>query len=267
MSDRNIFTTLPGQGRIWAVAAIHGDAGRLAALHGQLIERLRADDQIVYLGNYLGRGADVRATVDELLRFRRLVMAHTCKDGEAIVFLRGAQEEMWQKLLQLQFATNPAQVLQWMAEQGVDATIRAYGGDIQEGFLAAREGILPLTRWTSSLREAMRQCDGHNSLLSALRHAAFTGDGGLLFVHAGIDPGRPLSAQVDTFWWGAGTAFAGLDQPYSGFLKVVRGYDHRHGGPVLAPYAATIDAGCGFGGPLLAVCFDPDGNVVDQAEG
>ena len=33
--------------------------------------------------------------------------------------------------------------------------------------------------------------------------AAFTEDGAVLFVSAGIDPTRPLPAQGDSFWWGA----------------------------------------------------------------
>lgn len=266
MSDRTLFTALPARGRIWAIPAIHGEWGRLADLHHQLLQHFRADDQLVYLGNYMGRGPDVRSAVDEVLLFRRLIMAHAGGDGDAVVFLRGAQEEMWQKLLTLQFATRPAEVLRWMAEQGVDATIRAYGGDMEQGVSAAGEGIMALIRWTSSLRDSMRACDGHAALMSSLKHAAYTADGRLLFVAAGVDPARPLEAQGDTFWWGGGPAFAGMTQPYAGFSKVVRGYDARHGGLLMGPFTATIDAGCGFGGALVAACFDLDGNLQQLLE-
>ena len=37
----------------------------------------------------------------------------------SVAYLRGAQEEMWAKLLQLQFATDPRQVLGWMLSHGV----------------------------------------------------------------------------------------------------------------------------------------------------
>src|SRR3546814_16714501 len=63
------------------------------------------------------------------------------------------------------------------------------------------------------LRAAIRSNPGHDDLLTALRRAAFTEGGELLFVHAGIDPHRPLTEQTDTFWWGSGY-FGGMVDPY-----------------------------------------------------
>lgn len=266
MTGQHTFAALPGDCRIWAVASIHGEALRLTALHGHLMERLQAGDRIVYLGNYCGCGPQVRETLDELLEFRRRVMARFSDDGGALVYLRGQQEEMWQKLLQLQFAPNPPQVLQWMLDQGVGATIAAYGGDSRAGFSAAREGILSLTRWTTALRQAMRGHDGHTGLMSTLKHAAYTGGDRLLFVHAGVDPSRPLSAQADSFWWGA-PGFATMSEPYNGYKLVVRGFDRRRQGVTVGAHSATLDGGCGFGGPLVAACFDADGKPGEFLEG
>lgn len=266
MTGQHNFVALPRDQRVWAVAAIHGEADRLVALHQHLLADLKADDRIVYLGNYCGRGAKVRETIDELLSFRRQVMAKFGCDGDGLVYLRGQQEEMWQKLLQLQFAPNPPQVLQWMVDQGVDATISAYGGDPRSGFSAAREGILSLTRWTAAMRQAMRRHDGHTALMSTLKHAAYTESETLLFVHAGVDPARPLSAQADSFWWGA-PGFATLAEPYNGYRLVVRGFDRRREGTKIGTYTATLDSGCGFGGPLVAACFDADGKPGTFLEG
>ncbi len=266
MSDQNIFASLPVGRRIWAIAAIHGEVERLVAAHDRIAEAMQHGDVLVYLGNYYGHGAAIAATIDELLVFRRRFLAVPGSDGDGIVYLRGAQEEMWQKLLQLQFAPNPVQVLQWMLDQGVGATIAAYGGDAQEGFAAAREGILALTRWTTTLRQAMRARDGHTALMAVLRHAAFTADHRLLFVHAGLDPSRPLSAQSDSFWWG-GPGFDSLTRPYGDFRLVVRGHGPRQPGLRLGEGVASIDGGCGFGGPLIAACFDADGNVQHIVEG
>ena len=262
MNDRTLFAVLPGGGPVWAVAAVHGEVERLHELHRQLYGRLREGHRLVYLGNYVGRGVAARETVDHLLLFRRAIMAYRGFSGEDIVYLRGAQEEMWQKLLQLQFATNPGQVLQWMVDQGVGATVAAYGASVHDAFAAAREGTVALTRWTSGLRERMRANDGHVALLSVLRHAAYTDDNALLFVHAGVDPARPLAAQRDSFWWGA-AGFAALNKPYAGFRRVIRGYDPAHGGLSAGASATTIDAGCGFGGPLVAACFDATGEAID----
>ena len=73
-ADEKFARLRPGR-RIWAVASIHGEAERLGRLHDRIAERFRDGDRIVYLGNYLGRGSAVAATLDELLDFRRRVLA------------------------------------------------------------------------------------------------------------------------------------------------------------------------------------------------
>ncbi|MEO5372716.1 MAG: hypothetical protein H7840_00395 [Alphaproteobacteria bacterium] len=266
MVSDNIFATLRGGARVWAVGAVHGETERLAALHRKLESLFQPGDHLVYLGNYFGRGPDVRGTVNEMLLFRRGLLARI--DGlapEDIVFLRGAQEEMWRKLLQIHIAPNPRQVLTWMLDQGVGATIAAYGGQPGEGLAAAAEGPVALSRWTGGLRDKLNANDGHPQLMSVLRHAAYSADDGLLFVHAGIDPSRPLSEQSDSFWWSSQT-FTAIHQPYSGFRRVVRGFTRRQKGVLVGKYTATVDTGCGFGGPLAAVLFAPDGKVIETVE-
>jgi len=265
VSDPNIFATLRGGGRVWAVAAIRGERSRLGALHSRMASECKPGDQVVYLGDYLGYGSTVLETIDELLVFRRAFIARPGVEVDDVVYLRGAQEEMWQKLLQLQFAPNPAEVLRWMVDHGIGPTIAAYGGNLDDGMTCVRDGILALTRWTSQLRQNMRNFDGHTTLMSVLKHAAFTDDNLLLFTHAGLDPSRPLSAQMDAFWWGS-SEFAGLSEPYSGFKLVVRGSDRRHGGVLIGPHIATLDAGSGQGGPLTAACFGADGNILQLLE-
>jgi serine/threonine protein phosphatase 1 len=263
--DRNIFATLRRARRVWAVAAIHGEAERLNDLHDQLAERLSEGDRLVYLGNYMGRGAAVADTIDALLEFRREVLAAPGMFACDIAYLRGQQEEMWQKLLQLQLAVGPAEVLEWMLEQGLGATLAAYGGDSEEARRRARAGALELARWSNELRRNMQARAGHVELMTGLRRAAQTEDGALLFVHAGIDPSRPLDAQGDAFWWST-EGFADLDAPFAGCRKVVRGFEPEHGGIAIGPFSATIDAGCGFGGPLACVCFDAEGAEIGRIE-
>ncbi|HEY9549477.1 MAG TPA: hypothetical protein VIR45_08245 [Kiloniellaceae bacterium] len=244
-----------------------------------MIARLEPGDRLVYLGNLIGRGAGATATVDSLLRFRSLFLARPDAFACDVVHLRGSQEEMWQKLLQLQFATDPKAVLQWMLDQGLAASLEAYGVPPSEGLREAAAGPRQLTRWTSALRERIQAYDGHWQLLGSLRRAAYTdradaaggttGSGnsgwGLLFVNAGLEPERPLEAQKDSFWWGGG-GFAAVDRPYGGYRRVVRGFCPQHPGLELGDFTATLDAGCGFGGPLLAACFALDGSLVDEIE-
>jgi serine/threonine protein phosphatase 1 len=279
MGDRQKFTILraaqPEAGlRVWAVSSIHGEADALNRLHREMISRLQPGDRLVYLGNLIGRGPKVGATLDALLRFRSLFMARPDAFACDVVHLRGSQEEMWQKLLQLQFATDPRAVLQWMLDQGVAATLEAYGFSAAEGLREAAAGPRQLTRWTGALRQRIQDCPGHWQLLGSLRRAAYTDHhgaaptaegAGLLLVNAGLDPSRPLEAQKDSFWWG-NAAFAGLRQPYSGYRRVVRGFCPQHPGLELGDFTATLDGGCGFGGRLMAACFTGTGEAVDQVE-
>ena len=263
--SRDRFAQLRDARRVWAVGAIHGEARRLARVHDLIGERFYRGDRLVYLGNYLGHGDDVRATLDELLDFRRRVLGRPHGFACDVVYLRGAQEEMWQKLLQLQFAPNPGEILTWMVQAGIEATVRAYGGDLRQGFAAARDGPRTITRWTSGLRVAMNAAEGHSTLFAALRHTALTQEKGLLFVHAGVDPRRPLIAQGDAFWWGP-TDILELAAPFAEFRRVIRGYDKDRRGIVEGPFGISVDGGAGRGGALVAACIAADGSVVDFCE-
>jgi len=268
LTEQTIFTALPPGRLTWAVGAVHGEAERLSALHAKLVTHIGPGDNLVYLGNFLGRGTHVAATVDEMLLFRRALMAWQIEDeqdGGSIVYLRGSQEEIWHKLLQLQFAPNPRQVIEWMLSQGVGATLEAYGCSIEEGRTAAALGAVSLSRWTNRLRATIRGRDGHDRLMSALKRAAFTEDQTLLFVNAGVDTSRGLSDQSDSFWW-RGRTFEDIDRPYLDFARVVRGFDPLQHGFAIGDNTASIDSGCGFGGPLTAACFDTEGQLVQTIE-
>ena len=256
--------------RVWAVSSVHGEAGKLAHLHGDIAARYRPGDRLVYLGNVMGRGGDPAGAVDQVLAFRRAVIGTHGMFAGDVAILRGAQEEMWQKLLQLQLALNPVEVLTWMLDQGVDATLAVYGGNAADGLAAARSGAPACARWTALLRDAVRARAGHAHFLSALRRAAVTepcdsAGAALLFVNAGLDVSRPLATQKDSYWWPS----AGFDQivePYGDFTRIVRGFDQRASGLVEGLFTVSLDGGAGRGGTLLAVCLDAAGAVVDTLE-
>lgn len=251
--------------RVWAVAGIHGTPEKLVRLHEALAERWQSGDRLVYLGNWLGRGAGVAACVEEMLRLRRDIMALPGFFAADIVFLRGMQEEMLQKCLQLHFAVNPAEVLRWMLDQGLAATLEAYGADIRAGLVAAREGATALARWTGLVRRGLDAKPGHRELSLAVRRAAFDDGGRLLFVSAGLDLERPLAAQGDALWWG-GRGFDKLEKPFESYARIVRGYAANHPGAVAGPFGLTLDGGCGFGGPLLAASLGIDGTILETLE-
>jgi len=248
--------------RVWAISCVHGDSVKLKQLHEALSERWQHGDRLVYLGNYIGRGADIKGVLDELLRFR---IDRLCLPGmisSDIVYLRGTQEEMLRKLLQVQLATDPPAVFDWMMDHGIEETLKAYGSSAQEARGYFREGILATTRWTGRLRDTIQSHPGHNDILISLRRAAYTMDGELLFVHAGIDPSRPVTEQADTFWWGSGF-FDKIEAPYSGFKRVIRGFDRSHDGVTETDHTISLDSGCGFNGPLTAACISLDGQIEE----
>lgn len=248
--------------RVWAVSCIHGESLKLKQIHRLLVGRWQHGDRLVYLGNYLGHGSDITGVMDELLKFR---IDRLCLPGMTpadIVYLRGAQEEMWRKLLQIQLATEPSTVFDWMVDHGISNTLEAYGESEQNARMYFREGTLATTRWTGRLRDKIQSHPGHNDILISLRRAAYTKNGELLFVHAGIDPSRPITEQSDTFWWGSGY-FDNITKAYSGFKRVIRGYERTHDGITETPFTASLDSGCGFEGPLTAACFTLDGEIDD----
>ena len=252
--------------RIWAVGAIHAEASRLAALHSALEARFARGDRLVYLGNYLGRGEAAVETLDELLLFRRALVARFGLFPDDIVYLRGRQEEMWQKAMQLQMAQNPVEVLDWMLDQGLAGAVRAYGGNVEDARARCHEGALALAQWSADMRARMRRHPGHERLMTAVRRAAFTAERRVLFVHSGIDPDRPLDAQHDAFWWGGGQfrrhrrAVGGVPAP----RPRVRPRPWW-GWPSARSRRRSIPA-CGFGGRLAAVCFAPDGTPVETVD-
>jgi hypothetical protein len=116
----------------------------------------------------------------------------------------------------------------------------------------------------------MRSAPGHEQLMTALRRAAFTAiasgaRSALLFVNAGVDPSRPLFNQGDRFWW-AGGGFNRVTERYEGFDRLVRGYDPQQDGLFAADHRVSLDAGCGFGGPLVCGVFAATGDLIEVVE-
>jgi hypothetical protein len=258
-----VIASLKSCERVWAVAAINGQIDRLRELHGVLEERFLPGDRLVYLGNYTGGDLVSAQALDELLLARRALLARFGLLDSDIVYLRGRQEEMWQKLLQLHLAQDPSTVLEWMLPQGVEFTLRAYGGNPDQGRMWCRDGAQSLARWTSSLQDSVRSKPGHAQFFASLKRAAVSQNPAILFVHAGIDTNRPLSAQTDSFWWGA-EGYTDIAPNYEGFRRIVRGFDADSVGLSLEGYAITIDNGSGNDGSLEAICLASEAEVVDR---
>ncbi|MDP2206553.1 MAG: hypothetical protein Q8K65_09630 [Alphaproteobacteria bacterium] len=269
MSFKTSFSNLGQPQRIWTVSAIRGQLAPLAAIHNHIYEHCRPGDRVLYTGNYCaGMHAAPAETLDELLYFRRSLLARPGMVPEDFVYLRGTQEELWSKILQIHFAPSARAVVEWIAAHHpeMNGLLSAYGSSLDDALRTAREGIVPLTKWTIFLREQMRARAGHEKFFTLLRRAAFTehagsNDNNILFVHAGLDPALPLAAQGDRFWWAA-RSFGAMQTPYHPFRTVIRGCDPDRGGVYVGDVSVSLDGGCGHGGQLVCAQLSACGDVL-----
>jgi serine/threonine protein phosphatase 1 len=265
MGQAEVWRTFEKPGRTWVVGAVHGEAERLRQVHDQISRQFRSGDRLIYAGDLMGYGPDVVGALDEMLLFRRALMARFDAGSSDIVILRGAQEEMWRKLLQLHFAPDPVNVLDWMLSRGLKSSLDSYGLSMQTALDAARDGRTALSRWTGHAADAIDGHDGHRPLMTRLLHAAVVADGSMLVVNAGFDRGVALDKQLDSFWWG-GADFETLTPEATGYRLVVRGATHGAPGVRFGRSTVTLDGGAGRGGPVCAALFGPEGNAVQVVE-
>ena len=70
MTGAATIARLRSGGRIWALGAQMGDAAALEVLARAVLQRWRAGDKLVVLGNMLGPNGDPAHTLDGLLALR-----------------------------------------------------------------------------------------------------------------------------------------------------------------------------------------------------
>ncbi len=246
------------------------------ALHDQLLKHFRPGDRIVYTGNYIGGNAEAAFCIDEILTFRRMAMSIAGVKPTDFAYLRGKQEEMLSRVMQLQFAPDPAAVFHWMLDQGLAGTLQSYNIDVREGLAACSGDAARIARWTDFVRAMVSRRAGHDAFLGQVRRAAFTQCdmkqkpsanicAPLLFVSAGVSTDRDLENQGDRFWWG-GDDFSTITTAYRPFARVVRGYDPRRTGLNINCVTASLDNNCGYGGSLVCAGFASDASVLDVFE-
>ena len=262
------FISLGKARNIWAISAIHGDINRLVNIHDTLFPHIKPGDRLIYTGNYTGYGESSSAVIDEIITYRRAVLAKPGMIPTDLIYLRGAQEEMWQKLLQLQFSPDPLNTYLWMLGNGLTNTLHAYGLCPHEGVEACNQGMVGISQWTGRIKDTIKKNRGHRTFATHLVRAAYSPedtDYPMLFVNSGIDATKTLEEQGDSFWW-AHQKFDLMEKMYAPYQKIVRGYDPEHKGIEFNCIKATIDGGCGFGGSLVCAGFEQNGEVLDTVE-
>ncbi len=203
--------------RLYAIGDIHGSLDKLR----NLIARCEQDADgrpasFLFVGDYIDRGADSRGVIAFLIELQVRLPGR-------VTTLMGNHEVL--ALAAVEGSTDPKV---WLREGG-EATLRSYG--------VARAHALPGEHidWLRSLRLT---CD----------------DGHRLFVHAGVNPEKPLDAQddIDLLW--IREPFLSDARDYGRFI--VHGHTPtRTGLPDLRTNRVNLDTGAVFGGPLTAAIF------------
>ena len=202
--------------RTYAIGDIHGCLNKLL----DLVKRCQLDGgkqpaKFVFLGDYIDRGADSRGVVEFLINLQS-------QQPDLIVCLAGNHEELALAALYAGEYEN------WLRNGG-DETLRSYGiGSVAD---------LPPHHigWLSTL------VDQHD-------------DGRRLFVHAGINPLRPLDQQDDHDLRWIREPFLSDDRDYG--RLIVHGHTPLQTGiPDQRHNRLNLDTGAVFGRPLTAAVF------------
>ncbi len=170
----NTASVPPGE-RVYAVGDIHGRLDLLDHLLDMIVAdeaaRPRANTSVIFLGDYIDRGAHSREVIERLLQ--------GVTGGLTAHFLRGNHEAIMLRCLE-----GPALFGNWAANGGL-ATLRSYGVDAS--FAADAQTVL------SELRRVLPE--PHLAFLRGLKTTMEVGD--YFFVHAGVRPGVPLTDQAE----------------------------------------------------------------------
>lgn len=204
--------------RTYAIGDIHGCLQKLEAL----VAQCRADaggrpTRLVFLGDYIDRGAESGGVI-------AFLMALEATAAEDIVCLSGNHEEL------ALAASNGGEDLGRWLRNGGDKTLLGYGigspNEMPPEHLA----------WMRSLRISYD-------------------DGLRFFVHAGVDPSRPLEGQDDYDLRWIREPF--LSDPRDHGRLIVHGHTPRMDGmPDLRSNRVNVDTAAVLGGPLTAAIFD-----------
>ena len=225
---------IPAGFRIYAIGDIHGRDDLLARLHSRITEDMQASQAthrvIVYLGDYIDRGPDSRKVVERALAFR--------PERTERVFLKGNHEAAMAAFL----AGDLSSVREWMTYGGV-ATLASYGVTVTPQDLGDRKAL-------EALRQRLLAAvpEQHRHFYTALLPSFGIGD--YLFVHAGVNPTRPLEQQSEDDLLWIRTPF--LDCPRYLGKMVVHGHTIAHT-PEERLHRIGIDTGAYATGRLTAL--------------
>ena len=168
MRNQSLFAELKFSKIIWAIGSIHSQLDSFESIKEHILKYFSQGDKLIFLGNVIGLGNNSKETLSSVINMRNYLLSKFVLKPEDIIFLRGAQEEMFLKLLQLQTAPNPYDIVQWMFEHGVDKTVLSYGLDVKNLIDISMQGTLSIRKWTSNFNKKISNNKGHKEYFSNL---------------------------------------------------------------------------------------------------
>ncbi|MCR9256678.1 MAG: metallophosphoesterase [Alphaproteobacteria bacterium] len=218
---------------LFAIGDSHAHTAHLEALHSWIRRRIQneydpRDVTVVWLGDYVDRGAEPYETLDLV------------NDGLGIpkvteVRLMGNHEELMLQAIN-NHAESPEMFNLWMMNGGRETILGICGPH------APREG--------AALASALREGLGERLMLMLNRLSLVHREGNYLFVHGGVDPRVPLDRQdPETLIWIREPFLTGKGWRHD--FVVVHG--HTPAKPVIMPHRIGVDSGCYMTGRLTAV--------------
>ena len=171
--------------RLYAVGDIHGQIQILDDLLTQIEDDLRRHPtdhaKLIFTGDYIDRGADARAVIDRVSRLRE-----SWFHGAEVICLRGNHEQ-WL----IDFIAGEDNLANWGVKGGRE-TLLSYGV-LREDSEVDFANSATNAHLRAVLADRMPARHQHFLASLPLTHS----HEGYLFVHAGVDPERPLDDQID----------------------------------------------------------------------
>ena len=201
--------------RTLAIGDIHGCHTALTALLDHI--KPAAEDQLVFLGDYVDRGPASKRVVETLLGLKQ-----TC----STIFLRGNHEEMI-----LMARQTPTKSRNWQSCGGFE-TLVSYEAHYEADWVS----LIPDSHW-----EFFEQT------------AKFFETKTDIFVHGCVDPELDMNEQIE--WLLLWQSFPQLREPHRSGKRVVCGHTQQGSGkPENVGFAVCIDTGAAYGNWLT--CLD-----------
>ena len=224
---------------IFAIGDIHGCIKQLVTLKDKIFnypQYNKEEDLLLYLGDYIDRGPSSKDVIDHMLQLQT--------EGIKSIFLMGNHEQFM-----IDFLFNKINNLNNWIMNGADQTFKSYNIEVAE-FI--KDGFEDDN--IDKLRDIFlsKLTKEHVYFFKNLELTYTMGD--YLFVHAGINPEKPLSEQNKMdFLWSRSDKF--FDKNFEFEKIIVHGHSPEKE-VVNFPYRINVDTGSFFSGKLSCVCVN-----------